>query len=80
MGRRRGYGAGKSKSQRMRLGKQEGDIQLSEREVYSDVMPKTTTGDFERNDGGLGSLVGSQASEHYVFRDERRRQEGFRFS
>ncbi|KAI9047544.1 hypothetical protein LZ554_008260 [Drepanopeziza brunnea f. sp. 'monogermtubi'] len=77
MSRRSGYGAGKSRRQRLGLGMKGGDIQLGGREVYTEVTPKNIP---DRHDDGLGSLAGSPTAGENRFRDELRRQEGFRFS
>ena len=87
MGRRSGYGTGKSRSQRMGLGKN-GDIQLRDRELrsdgqYHDAPAKVAMSpgrEMDRDSGGLGSLAGSPTCNggHNHFRDELRRQEGLR--
>ncbi|KAH9207300.1 hypothetical protein DL95DRAFT_346626 [Leptodontidium sp. 2 PMI_412] len=90
VGRRSGYGTGKSRSQRMGLGKtSKGDIQLRDRELtadgqYRDSPAKVAMSpgrETERRDSdGLGSLTGSptgMGGQNY-FRDELRRQEGMR--
>ncbi|CAL3973652.1 unnamed protein product [Diplocarpon coronariae] len=90
MSRRRGYGAGKSKSQRLGLGKKGADIQLSEREVgprrYVETTPRRAAGGCERAEGqrdedGLGSLAGSptgpDAGQNHLM-DELRRPEDMR--
>lgn len=90
MGRRHGYGTGKSRSQRIGLGKKgEAGMELRERELtgngqYRDSPAKVVMSpgrEREREDGeGLGSLAGSPtgAGGHNYFRDELRRQEGMR--
>ncbi|KAG4422392.1 hypothetical protein IFR04_004416 [Cadophora malorum] len=87
MGRRSGYGTGKSRSQRMGLGKN-GDIQLRDRELrsdgqYHDAPAKVAMSpgrEIDRDSGKLGSLAGSPTGNggHNHFRDELRRQEGLR--
>ncbi len=78
MGRRNGYGTGKSRSQRLGLrkaGKGEGAIQLREQELtaegaYRDTIPKKAAGGTRRerdrelgeDQDGLGSLAGSPTS------------------
>ncbi|PVH81497.1 hypothetical protein DL98DRAFT_416501, partial [Cadophora sp. DSE1049] len=90
MGRRSGYGTGKSRSQRMGLGKN-GDIQLRDRELAGDgqyhdspakvvMSPGRERERTDRDSDGLGSLAGSPTGtggQNY-FRDELRRQEGMR--
>ncbi|KAK2627473.1 hypothetical protein QTJ16_003439 [Diplocarpon rosae] len=54
MGRRRGYGAGQSKIQRLGLGRIGADIQLSDREraprPYVDASPRRAAGGFDRGE------------------------------
>ncbi|KAK0117983.1 hypothetical protein ONS95_012294 [Cadophora gregata] len=89
MGRKSGYGTGKSRSQRMGLGKN-GDIQLRDRDLtgsgqYHDSPAKVAKGlgrerEFDRDSDGLGSLASSPAGNegHNYFREELRRQEEMR--
>jgi hypothetical protein len=92
MGRRRGYGVGKSRRQRMGLGKK-GAIQLQERSVAGEGAKETSFRDdaWETEQGrrirdsDLGSLANTptrpefgDAARGNVFRDEMRRQEGER--
>jgi hypothetical protein len=81
MGRRKGYGTGKSRSQR--LGKKAGAIQLREQELtaggqYRDAPApgQTSKGHGRADSDALGSLAGSPNEERTnYFRDEMRRQE-----
>lgn len=85
MGRRKGYGAGKSRSQRLGLGKKNGDaILLREQELGSDGRYQDVPIDEERRgrtrertgSADLGSLVESPTENRTnYFRDEMRRQE-----
>jgi hypothetical protein len=91
MGRRKGYGVGKSRTQRMREETKEGAIQLREQELtahgqYKDVSSPPPAKSRDIRDGGhargdseaLGSLAGSPP-ERNVFREEMRRQEQSKF-
>jgi Ykl077w/Psg1 (Pma1 Stabilization in Golgi) len=88
MGRRKGYGVGKSRSQRLGLRKKkEGAIQLRDQELtaggqYRDV-PIPEDGNFGRaraDSDALGSLAGTPTEERTnYFRDEMRRQEQNRY-
>jgi hypothetical protein len=88
MGRRNGYGVGKSRSQRLGLRKKnEGAIQLRDQELtaggqYRDV-PHPEDPNFGRaraDSDGLGSLAGTPTEERTnYFRDEMRRQEQNRY-
>jgi len=91
MGRRQGYGVGKSRRQRLGLSKKNGAIRLREQELtadgqYRDVpvhqearVPGHTRGDSD----GLASLVATPTEEGprggNIFRDEIRRQERERY-
>lgn len=88
MGRRRGYGVGKSRSQR--LGKKGVGIPLREQELTADgryrdvpVAEEQRGGDSDiraRAESDLGSLAGSPVEERRnYFRDEIRRQEQQRY-
>jgi hypothetical protein len=91
MGRRKGYGVGKSQSQRLGLGKKKaGAIQLREQELtargqYRDVPVERedgsrTTGHASADSDALGSLAGTPTEERTnYFRDEMRRQEQHRY-
>ncbi len=91
MGRRRGYGVGKSKRQRLGLGKKKGAIQLRTQELTAEGQYRDAPVEHEirapahrRGDSdGLASLVGTPTEERprggNVFRDEMRRQERDRF-
>jgi hypothetical protein len=93
MGRRKGYGVGKSRTQRMGSGKDEGAIQLKDQELTADGQYRDSSigspppakardirdGGHARGDSeALGSLAGSPP-ERNVFRDEMRRQEQSKF-
>lgn len=94
MGRRKGYGVGKSKRSRLGLGKSRaGAIRLREQELTSEGeyhdAPALSNTDVERNlsahrrrdSDGLGSLVGTPTEERAnYFRDEMRRQDAERTS
>lgn len=94
MGRRKGYGVGKSKRSRLGLGKSRaGAIKLRNQELTSEGeyhdAPALTDRDVEQNlsahrrrdSDGLGSLVGTPTDERAnYFRDEMRRQEAERRS
>lgn len=82
MGRRGGYGSGKSKRQRMGLGKG-GAIRLQEREVlsgsqYRDDAPQTRTARGHAREESLGSLVSDDGIRPFAggnaFRAEVERQ------
>jgi Ykl077w/Psg1 (Pma1 Stabilization in Golgi) len=85
MGRRKGYGVGKSRSQRLGLGKKKaGAIQLREQELtaggqYRDAPVERedtnrTTGHARADSDALGSLAGTPTEERTnYFRDEMRR-------
>jgi Ykl077w/Psg1 (Pma1 Stabilization in Golgi) len=87
MGRRKGYGVGKSRRQRLGLGRKSGAIQLREQELTAEGQYRDTpveqharVPEHRRNDSdGLGSLVGTPTEEGpsggNIFRDEMRRQE-----
>lgn len=85
MGRKTGYGTGKSKTQRMGNGKKKpADIQLRVQELtadgqYKDVTPKAEPvfrGHARADSDALGSLAGSPTREGTnYFRDEMKRQE-----
>ena len=87
MGRRKGYGTGKSRAQRLGLrNKKAGGIQLREQELaangqYQDVLGDRnaaagSAGRARADSDGLGSLAGSPTEERTnYFRDELRRQE-----
>lgn len=94
MGRRRGYGVGKSRRQRMGIGKK-GAIKLQDRDAGTaaeDVPPSFRDDTFELEqdrrrirDSDLGSLVNTPTRPEFgldgggnVFRDEMRRQDGER--
>ncbi len=85
MGRRNGYGTGKSRSQRLGLSKKKaGAIQLRDQEltaegVYRDA-PASGGNRHERDDSdALGSLAGTPTEERTnYFRDEMRLQEQHR--
>jgi hypothetical protein len=91
MGRRKGYGTGKSRAQRLglRKNKKDGGIQLREQELtaggqYRDVPENRNTsrtaGHARADSDALGSLAGSPTEERTnYFRDEMRRQEQSRF-
>lgn len=92
MGRRKGYGVGQSRSQRLGLSKKkEGPIQLREQVLSSDGRYRDAPVDEEqrgrqrevrrpRADSDLGSLAGSPTEERTdYFRDEMRRQEQERY-
>jgi hypothetical protein len=90
MGRRNGYGVGKSRSQRLGLRKKkDGAIQLREQELtaggqYRDVpLPderNPTHGHARADSDALGSLAGTPTEERAgYFRDEMRRQEQNRY-
>ncbi|TVY54311.1 hypothetical protein LCER1_G003225 [Lachnellula cervina] len=85
MGRRNGYGVGKSRRQRMGLSKKKGGaIKLREQELTADGQYRDTPTERERSRAGhtrtdsdtLGSLAGSPTEERpNLFRDEMSRQE-----
>lgn len=91
MGRRKGYGTGKSRAQRLglRKNKNDGGIRLREQELtadgqYRDVPEDRDTtravGRARADSDALGSLAGSPTEERAnYFRDEIRRQEQSRF-
>jgi hypothetical protein len=91
MGRRNGYGVGKSRRQRLGLGKKNAAIQLRTQELTSEgqyrdvpVEQEARIPPHRRTDSdGLASLVGTPTEERSrggnVFRDEMRRQEQSRF-
>lgn len=89
MGRRKGYGTGKSRAQRMGFRNKDkaGTILLREQMLtadgqYRDVPEDqdTTRGTDHRRADALGSLTGSPTAERTnYFRDELRRQEQSRF-
>ncbi|TVY80919.1 hypothetical protein LSUE1_G005962 [Lachnellula suecica] len=94
MGRRRGYGVGKSRAQRMgsRMGlgkkKKEEGIRLREQELTADGQYRDVPADRERSSAGhtrsdsdtLGSLAESPSEERTnYFRDERRQQDQSRY-
>jgi hypothetical protein len=90
MGRRRGYGVGKSRSQRMGLGKKSGAIKLIEQELTSEGEYRDAPieqqarvpahyQDHRRNDSdNLGDLLSTPTQDRHqgnVFRDEMKRQD-----
>jgi hypothetical protein len=90
MGRRNGYGVGKSRTQRMGLGKKDkGAIRLREQELtaegqYRDTVPidqhTASRGHARADSDALGSLAGTPTEERQnYFRDEMRRQEERRY-
>jgi Ykl077w/Psg1 (Pma1 Stabilization in Golgi) len=90
MGRRNGYGVGKSRRQRLGLRKKkDGAIQLRDQELtaggqYRDVPPpeegERQIGHVRADSDGLGSLAGTPTEERTnYFRDEMQRQERNRY-
>ena len=89
MGRRNGYGVGKSRTQRLGLKKKDGAIQLREQELtaggqYRDApVPEERerrSGRARADSDSLGSLAGSPIEERTnYFRDEMQRQERNRY-
>jgi hypothetical protein len=90
MGRRKGYGVGKSMPQRLRLKKKDGAIQLREQELtaggqYRDAPQEheitgSARGHARADSDALGSLAGTPTEERpNYFRDEMRRQEQNRY-
>jgi hypothetical protein len=91
MGRRKGYGVGKSRRQRLGLSKKTGAIRLREQELtadgqYRDVpveQEARVPGHIRRDSDGLASLVATPTEEGprggNLFRDELRRQEQERY-
>jgi hypothetical protein len=88
MGRRKGYGVGKSRRQRLGLSKKTGAIKLREQELtadgqYRDVPTQQEArapGHVRGESDGLASLVATPTEEGgNFFRDEMRRQEQERY-
>lgn len=92
MGRRKGYGVGKSRSQRLGLGKKkEGGIQLREQELTADGQyrdarldspppARGVDGHARADSDALGNFPGSPTEDRTnVFRDEMRRQQQSKF-
>jgi hypothetical protein len=86
MGRRNGYGVGKSRSQRLGLGKKAGAIRLREQELTAEGQYRDAPlqhddrsrgiGHARADSDALGSLAGTPTEERTnYFRDEMRRQE-----